>query len=50
MQISQDDVSIAFKYNFVQMDLLASMGRTLLYLHFLESICLASYSEHGISI
>ncbi len=51
MQISQDDACIAFKlHNFVQINLLTSMWRTLQYPHFLESICLASYNEHGISI
>ncbi len=32
------------------MDLGTSMWKTLQYLHFLESICLTSYSEHGIRI
>ncbi len=51
MKISQDDASITFKHhNFVQEDLLTSMWRTLQYLHLLESICLASYNEHGINI
>ncbi len=50
MQISQDDASIAFKlHNFVHVNLLTSMWKTLQYPHFLESICLASYSEHRIS-
>ncbi len=51
MQIFQDDVGIALKFhNFVQMDLITSMWKTLQYPYFFESICLASYSEHGISI
>jgi hypothetical protein len=32
------------------MGILPSMWRTLQYPHLLESICLAWYSEHGISI
>jgi hypothetical protein len=51
MQISKNDVGITFKlHNFVQVNILTSMWRILQYLHFLESICLSSYSEHGISI
>ncbi len=37
-------------HDFIQVDLLTSMWRTLQYLHFLEPICLASYNEHGIII
>jgi hypothetical protein len=37
-------------HNFIQMDLLTSMWRTLQYPHLLESICMTSFNEHGINI
>jgi len=50
MKISKDDVSITFKlHNYVRVNLLMSMWFFLQYPHFLKSICLASYSEHGIN-